>query len=115
MLESAGIAGQFDVRISSDEVSHSKPDVDIVAKALEKAGVKASEAVLVGDTPYDLESARKAGVPFVGLRCGGWTDAELNGAAAIFDDPADLLDRWNASPFVGATMAMTTVAGRPQS
>jgi phosphoglycolate phosphatase-like HAD superfamily hydrolase len=46
---------------------------------------------LVGDTPYDLEAARRAGVGFIGFRSGGWTDTDLAGALAIFDDPPAML------------------------
>ena len=47
---------------------------------------------MIGDTPYDVEAARRAGVASIGLRCGGhWSNADLRGAIAIFDDPAALL------------------------
>ena len=50
---------------------------------------------MVGDTPYDLAAAKRAGVPAIALRSGGtWSDAELGEAMAILDDPAALLDYW---------------------
>ena len=50
---------------------------------------------MVGDTPYDIEAASRAGIPSAALRCGGyWTDHDLRGALYIFDDPKDLLERW---------------------
>ena len=74
---------------------HSKPDPDIVAAALAKAGSRRANAVMIGDTPYDIEAARRAGIRSIALRCGGyWSDAELAGAVAIFDDPAGLLAYW---------------------
>ena len=54
---------------------------------------------MLGDTPYDVEASGRAGVPCVGLRCGGWGDAELGDAVAVYDDPADLLARYGESPF----------------
>jgi phosphoglycolate phosphatase-like HAD superfamily hydrolase len=52
---------------------------------------------MVGDTPYDVEAATRAGIRTVGVRSGGWGNADLAGAIAVYDDPADLLahlDEW---------------------
>ena len=54
---------------------------------------------MIGDTPYDLEAALRAGIGLIALRCGGWTDDQLRGAIAIYDDPEDLLERFELSPF----------------
>jgi hypothetical protein len=52
-------------------------------------------AVIIGDTPYDIEAARRAGIRAIALRCGGyWSDADLRDAVAILDDPAALLAQW---------------------
>ncbi len=48
------------------------------------------ELAMLGDTPYDVEAAVRARVPILGVRCGGWTDADLAGAEAVYDDPTDL-------------------------
>ena len=53
---------------------------------------------MVGDTPYDVEAARRVGVRMIALRCDGWTDDALAGAVAIYDDPEDLLARYETSP-----------------
>ena len=99
LLHTAGVADQIDEMTTSDDAAHSKPDADIVERALEKAGVAPQDAIYVGDTPYDVEGARRSGVAAIALRCGGWDDAALSGAAALYDDPADLLERFNTSPF----------------
>jgi phosphoglycolate phosphatase-like HAD superfamily hydrolase len=83
---------------SGDDAEQSKPDPDIVHAALKKAGVNASEAVMIGDTPYDVEAASRAGVSAIAFRCGGWHDASLRGARAIYDGPWDLLARLENSP-----------------
>ncbi|HVB59924.1 MAG TPA: HAD hydrolase-like protein [Ktedonobacteraceae bacterium] len=49
---------------------------------------------MLGDTAYDIEAAQKVGVSTIALRCGGWSDEDLAGAIAIYDDPADLLGRY---------------------
>jgi phosphoglycolate phosphatase-like HAD superfamily hydrolase len=58
---------------------------------------------VVGDTPYDAEAAAKAGLKTVGFLCGGWSEAELRqaGCIAVYRDPADLLARYDGSPFEG--------------
>ena len=83
-----------------DDVAQSKPAPDIFATALKKARVGADEAVAVGDSPFDMESARKAGMGTVAVRSGGFDDSTLTtaGAAAIYDDVADLLARFEQSP-----------------
>jgi phosphoglycolate phosphatase-like HAD superfamily hydrolase len=52
---------------------------------------------VVGDTKYDGEAARQAGIPFIGVLCGGSSKQQLerSGALAIYRDPADLLAHWS--------------------
>jgi HAD superfamily hydrolase (TIGR01509 family) len=85
---------------SADDVEEGKPAPDPVEQALELAGVTASDAVFVGDTVWDMQAASRAGVPAVGLLCGGIprTALEAAGAAAVFDNPADLLAQIETSP-----------------
>ena len=91
LLKAAGVADLLPERISADDVDQSKPDADVIHVALAKLDVNPAEAVLLGDTSYDVEAARKAGVATIAVRCGGSSDAQLAGAMAIYDDPADLL------------------------
>ena len=99
LLRQAGVADLIRTRASSSDAGASKPDPDIVQAALEKAGLSPDRAVMLGDTPYDVQAAAQAGTPAIALRCGGWwDDAALSGAVAIYDDPADLLDHWAESP-----------------
>jgi HAD superfamily hydrolase (TIGR01509 family) len=97
LLRAAGVADLMDVIVSSDDVDRSKPDPDLVETALDRIGVSPEEALMIGDTPYDIEAGERAQVRVVALRCGGgWSDDDLAGAIAIYDDPADLssqLDR----------------------
>jgi HAD superfamily hydrolase (TIGR01509 family) len=92
ILEQAGLDGLFSAQTSKDDAAESKPDPDIVRAALARAGARPESSVMIGDTPYDIEAAARAGVATIALRCGGyWTDADLRGAIAIYDDPAALL------------------------
>lgn len=88
---------------TTDDAERSKPDPDIFAAALKKAGVSAAHAVVVGDSPFDMEAAGKLGIRTIALRCGGFADDDLQqaGALALFQDPADLLQRYDASALAG--------------
>jgi HAD superfamily hydrolase (TIGR01549 family) len=95
LLEQAGVDDLIPKRTSSDDAARSKPDPDILLAALHRGGASPERTIMVGDTPYDVEAARRADIPAVALRCGGyWSDRELGHAMAIFDDPASLLAHW---------------------
>jgi HAD superfamily hydrolase (TIGR01509 family) len=101
LLQQAGLDDLIDHAADSSDSRHSKPDPDIVQSALGKAGVRPSESLMLGDTPYDIEAAGKAGVRAIILRCGGWwNDDALTGALAIYDDPADLLEAFDESALI---------------
>jgi HAD superfamily hydrolase (TIGR01509 family) len=97
LLEQAGVADLLSERTSSDDAEESKPDPDIVAAALEKSGCDAADAVMLGDTPYDVEAAGRCGVRMIGVECGGWRAPDLAGAAEVYADPEELLRRYDAS------------------
>jgi HAD superfamily hydrolase (TIGR01509 family) len=84
---------------TSDDAERSKPDPDILVAALQKSGASPDQAIMIGDTPYDIEAARSAGLATIAFRCGGWDDTRLRGAIAIYDDPSELLERLSQSPF----------------
>jgi HAD superfamily hydrolase (TIGR01509 family) len=98
LLAIAGVADRIDVETSSSDAEHSKPDPDIVAAAVRRLGLPRADVLMIGDTPYDLEAARRAGIDAIALRSGGWDDAALGKAIAIYDGPADLLRRIDESP-----------------
>lgn len=99
LLEQGGLADLIEERTSSSDAEESKPDPDIVQAALKSADARPDAAIMLGDTPYDVQASGRAGVRCVALRCGGWGDAELGDAVAVYDDPADLLARYDQSPF----------------
>ncbi|MEI9954223.1 MAG: HAD family hydrolase [Pseudomonadota bacterium] len=99
LLEVCGALPFVQQQTSSDDAKHSKPDPDIVRVALRKAGCVAGQAVMLGDTPYDVQAATKAGVRTIALRSGGHPDAALSGAFCIYDDVADLFANFDTSVF----------------
>ena len=84
---------------SSDDAKHSKPDPDIIQAALKKMKLQPSQAVMLGDTPYDIEAATRAGCKCIAFRSGGWSDLDLMGAFAVYDDVGDLLTQYDISIF----------------
>ena len=79
-----------DAWTTSDDVEESKPAADLLAVALQKTGGR--HGVMVGDATWDAEAAVKGGMPAIGLRTGGFAEAELReaGAVEVFDGPSDL-------------------------
>jgi HAD superfamily hydrolase (TIGR01509 family) len=95
LLERARVKDLIDDATTADDAKDSKPDPDILQAALHKVDVRPQQAVMVGDTPYDVEAANRASVRCVAVRCGGWNDLSLRGAAAIYNDPADILSHFD--------------------
>lgn len=98
-----GIEAMVDATTSIDDVETSKPAPDIFGTALGKVGLRAEQAIVVGDTPYDVEAASKAGIAAVGVTSGPFSADRLRdaGAVAVFADVADLLARFDRSPLAG--------------
>lgn len=100
LLRQANVADLLELRTTKDSVDASKPDPDVIEAALELVGVPAEAAIMVGDTPYDAIAASRARVRFVGVRSGGWSfEGNHAPVLAIYDDCADILARWDSSPF----------------
>jgi HAD superfamily hydrolase (TIGR01509 family) len=83
---------------TSDDVEATKPEPDLVKAAVEKAG--GGDAVMVGDTPWDIEAAKRAKVKTIGVLTGGFAESELTdaGAACVFESIAELRDRLDETP-----------------
>ena len=87
---------------TSADVEHTKPHPDLVAAGLEKAG--GGPGVMVGDSTWDCEAARRCGVPTIGLLTGGFSEPELRdaGAEVVFESIADLLAAMDRTPLSAA-------------
>ena len=92
LLSAAGLSELLRSAVTADEVKRSKPDPDIVTEALRKTKTAPNDAVMVGDTPYDIEAAHRAGVQVIALLCGGRSELDLRGAEAIYRDPGNLAE-----------------------
>jgi HAD superfamily hydrolase (TIGR01509 family) len=94
----ARIEDLLEAETSAEDAEESKPEPDVFLAALDKLGDLAPEEVIVvGDTPYDATAARKAKLRTLGVLCGGFSEADLDaaGCIGIYQDPADLLARYD--------------------
>ena len=97
----ANIEDLVEDEASADDAEKSKPHPDIFEAALAELGdVQPSEAIVVGDTPYDAEAAGKAGLKTIGLLAGGFPEEDLRaaGCVRIYRDAAELLANYDTSP-----------------
>jgi HAD superfamily hydrolase (TIGR01509 family) len=80
--------------VTRDQVRHAKPDPDLFLAAAALIDVEITDAIVVGDSIWDLLAARRAGALGIGLLSGGYGREELEraGAYRVYADPADLLD-----------------------
>ena len=79
-VEMLGVEGSVEATTSGD-VENTKPKPDLVEAALERAGTR--NALMVGDSKWDIEAAKRAGIPTIGVLTGGFSRAELSEAGAI--------------------------------
>ena len=87
-----------DAWTTKDDVESTKPEPDIVRAALDKAGTE--NAVMVGDTRWDIEAAARAGVETICVLTGGWSEQELReaGAVAVFESVDELREQLDDTP-----------------
>ena len=97
--------GAIDQVTSAADVEHSKPSPDVFQRALEISGLDPERAIVVGDTAWDIEAARKIGLRCVCVESGGWSPKDLlaAGAVAVFRTVKELLDQLDESP-IGALL-----------
>jgi len=84
---------------TSDDVEATKPEPDLIEAALEKAGTR--DAILVGDSTWDIEAAKRAGIQSLGVLTGGFGSDELRdaGCAEVYESVAQLRERLAETPF----------------
>lgn len=92
-LVHTGLATYMRTIIASDSTTRHKPDPEPVLMALERLDYAAADAVFIGDSPYDMQSGRAAGVHALGVAWGAFEAAQLleAGAAAVLPSPAELV------------------------
>jgi len=93
----------IDPYTTSDDVERTKPEPDLVVAAMEKADDPHTEAVVVGDSTWDIEAASRAGLKTIAVMTGGFSTAELTeaGAVAVFESLPALIADLDSTPLVG--------------
>jgi HAD superfamily hydrolase (TIGR01509 family) len=100
-LRNCGIESFVEAATSADSAEHTKPCPDIFRAALGRLGdVPPAQALAIGDTPYDVQAAGKAGLRTIGVLTGSFAEETLYaaGAIAVYRDLGHLLARYEASP-----------------
>lgn len=98
----ANIEDLIEEETSATDASKAKPHPDIFEATLDRLGLPPKKCMALGDTPYDAESAGKAGLRTIGVTTGGWSHQELldAGCVAVYESVADLLEHFENSPLV---------------
>lgn len=92
---------------SKDDVARSKPCPDIFTAALAQTGGPPESAIVIGDTPYDILAARRAGIDAMAVLSGGFEEEELRacGPRAIYHDVVELNASYDSSPLADEALA----------
>jgi HAD superfamily hydrolase (TIGR01549 family) len=100
-LDLLDVRSVADAWTTSADVAATKPEPDLVKAAMEKAG--GDDAVMIGDTPWDIEAASRAEIATIAVITGGFSRAELEeaGAVAVFESVAELRSRIGETPLAG--------------
>ena len=100
MIHRLGVADVIEAATSADDADASKPAPDIFNAALAAGNVDRGRALVVGDSIWDVQAARAAGLATVAVESGGFSRHELTeeGAPFVYRHVQDLLDQWQTSP-----------------
>ncbi|PPG71268.1 HAD family hydrolase [Rathayibacter rathayi] len=100
LLDVLDLGGSVHAVTSGADVSTAKPAPDLITIALERAGVSADRAIMLGDATWDVIAAERAGLASVGVLSGGTSEHDLReaGAVAVYDDAAAVLTGIDEGP-----------------
>ncbi len=100
VLRLLAISDALDHRTTADDVEHSKPSPEIFCTAIRTAGLDPTRTLAIGDSVWDIEAARSAGIACIAVESGGFSRHELSeaGALQVFRDVQEVLLQINATP-----------------
>jgi phosphoglycolate phosphatase-like HAD superfamily hydrolase len=98
LVRASGVADLLDDVLAADGEPRDAVLNELITSLSATLGCKRDGIVMVGDSPYDVSSGERAGIDVIALRCGGWTDATLQGAVAVYEDHIHLLSQFQTSP-----------------
>ncbi len=90
----------IDGQTTADQVSNSKPDPEVFLTAMEDASIDPRRALAIGDSVWDVQAARSAGIACITVETGGFSRHELSeeGSIRVYRDVAELLSQLLTSP-----------------
>jgi phosphoglycolate phosphatase-like HAD superfamily hydrolase len=98
LVRASGVADLLDDVVPADGAPRDEALAEIIGSVIAQNECTREGIVMVGDSPYDVAVGDRAGIDVIALRCGGWTDATLHGALAVYDDHVHLLTQFQSSP-----------------
>jgi phosphoglycolate phosphatase-like HAD superfamily hydrolase len=109
LVRTSGVADLLDDIVCADGEPRDAVLNEVITSLIVSCNCTREGIVMVGDSPYDVSAGERAGIDVIALRCGGWTDATLQGAVAVYEDHIHLLSQFQASPLgtLGSTRAST--------
>jgi phosphoglycolate phosphatase-like HAD superfamily hydrolase len=107
LVRASGVADLLDDIVSADGEARDEALAEIIGSVISQCNCTREGIVLVGDSPYDIAAGERAGIDVIALRCGGWTDATLQGAVAVYEDHVHLLTQFQSSPLGSAGGAIS--------
>jgi HAD superfamily hydrolase (TIGR01509 family) len=103
MVELLAVGDAIDAVTSADDVDQSKPAPDVFDAALRVGSVDPERAIVIGDSVWDIQAARAAGLGAIGVETGGFSQHELaeQGALHVYRDVGEILDQFRTGPLGG--------------
>jgi phosphoglycolate phosphatase-like HAD superfamily hydrolase len=106
LVRASGVADLLDDVVTTDGEPRDAALDEIVTSVIARCECSREGVVVLGDSPYDVATGERGGIDVVALRSGGWTDATLQGAVAVYEDHIHLLTQYANSPFAGVGSAI---------
>jgi HAD superfamily hydrolase (TIGR01509 family) len=100
LLEKLAADDAIDGQTTADDIDEPKPDPEVFLKAMESCAIDPKRAIAVGDSVWDIKSARAAGIACIAVESGGYSQHELSedGALHVYRDVEELFDQFYTSP-----------------
>jgi HAD superfamily hydrolase (TIGR01549 family) len=100
LLERLGASDTIDATTTADDIQKAKPEGEVFTKAMEAGGIDPRHALAVGDSVWDIQAARAAGIGCIAVESGGYSEHELDeeGALHVYRNVGELLSQFYTSP-----------------
>lgn len=102
----------IDGQTSADDIEHSKPDPEVFLTAMRQFSIDPHRALAIGDSVWDIQAARAAGIGCLAVESGGFSQHELSeaGARHVYRDIGEIADQLFTSPIIGLQLPRNGLA-----